>query len=241
VFAVVALPGLLLAFGMARLLRHPPTPAPRAPAAEPAAGAGWRQVLSLRAVRVNTALMMCSLTCLITLSAFMPSYLTDHLHLELNVMGMVLASQGLGSLLGMVTVPALSDGLGRKPVVVAALLIELVALLWLPRIGAVPTELFAALFLITFLNSGVVAITVGPLTSEAVPAALVSSATGMVVGMGEIVGGAVAPAIAGALAQHSGITVVPTMALVAIALGLGISLLSSGARRLPKLGTEWPR
>lgn len=234
VFGMVAIPGLLLAVAMMKVL-------PKGDArngissAKATEATGWSQLLALRAVRVNTALMMCSLTCLITLSAFMPSYLTDHLHLEIGVMGMVLAAQGVGSFIGMVTVPALSDVLGRKSVVVGALLTELVALLWLPTIGAEPAELFAALFVIAFLNAGVVAITVGPLTSESVPAPLVSSATGLVVGIGEIVGGAAAPALAGALAQRIGITVIPTMALVAITLGLLVSFLTVGGRALHRL------
>ncbi|MFP3562240.1 MFS transporter, partial [Paraburkholderia sp. SIMBA_049] len=69
----------------------------------------WRAVALHGAVRVNTAAMLCYLTCVITLSAFMPNYLTDYLRLNLDQMGMVLTGQGLGSLVGMVVIPALSD------------------------------------------------------------------------------------------------------------------------------------
>lgn len=223
VFAVVALPGLLLALVLARVLRD--RPRQELPLAEQSQTAGWRQLIGLRAVRVNTAIMVGSLTCLITLSAFMPSYLTDHLLLDTSTMGMVLASQGVGSCVGMVLVPALSDRFGRKPVMMIALLMELLALALLPNIGADPVQLFATLFIITFMNAGVLAITVGPLTSESVPASLASSATGIVVGVGEIVGGAVAPAVAGALAQQAGIAVIPIMALVAIGFAFVVTLL----------------
>lgn len=225
VFAVVALPGLLLAVLLARVLRDAPrptkTPAPRNTETLRSDG---RTLLGLPAVRVNTLIMACSMTCLMTLAAFMPSYLTDHLQLGLGTMGMVLAGQGAGSCVGMVLVSALSDRLGRKPVMVAALAIEVVALVLLLGIGAEPALLFAALFVIAFMNAGVVAITVGPLTSENVPAALASSATGIVVGIGEIVGGALAPALAGALALRAGITVVPLIALVAIVLAFAVTL-----------------
>jgi len=168
-----------------------------------------------RAVLVNTATMLCYLTCLITLSAFMPNYLTDHLKLSMDQMGMVLSGQGVGSLVGMVVIPALSDRFGRKPLILIALIAEIVALGILPTIGAEPIKLFAALLVITFMNSGAIAITVGPLTSTAVPAALAASATGVVVGIGEIGGGAFAPAMAGALAHQMGITVIPVIALIA--------------------------
>lgn len=218
VFAAVAVPGLLLAAVMAKVLRDPArvAGAPRNEASD------WRTVAMLGAVRVNTAAMLCYLTCVITLSAFVPNYLTDYLRLNLDQMGMVLTGQGVGSLVGMVVIPALSDRFGRKPMLLAALLAELVALWVLRTIGAEPVKLFAALFVITFMNSGAIAITVGPLTSAAVPARLAASATGVVVGIGEIVGGALAPAAAGALAHAMGIAVIPVIALVATAAGAAI-------------------
>ncbi|KWZ34916.1 MFS transporter [Burkholderia anthina] len=218
VFAAVAVPGLLLAAVMAKVLRDPARVAgtPRHDAHE------WRALALHGAVRVNTAAMLCYLTCVITLSAFMPNYLTDYLRLNLDQMGMVLTGQGVGSLVGMVIIPALSDRLGRKPMLIAALLAQLVALWVLRTIGAEPVKLFAALFVITFMNSGAIAITVGPLTSAAVPARLAASATGLVVGVGEIAGGALAPAAAGALAHAMGIAVIPVIALVATAVGTAI-------------------
>lgn len=222
VFGVVAVPGLVLAFVMARALRGREAAAAQGQSAAPATR--WTDVLRYRAVLVNTASMLCYLTCLITLSAFMPNYLTDHLKLNLDQMGLVLTGQGVGSFVGMVAIPALSDRFGRKPMLLVALAVEVITLCALPLIGPDPGALFAALFLTTFMNSGAVAITVGPLTSRAVPAHLAASATGIVVGLGEIVGGAIAPAIAGAMAHHLGITVIPTIALVAIAAALVIVL-----------------
>lgn len=216
VFCVVAVPGLALAVVMAKMLR---SDAP-APSMSQRPAVRWGEVLKNRVVLVNTLGMCCFLTCLITLSAFMPSYLTDHLKLSLDQMGIVLAGLGVGSFVGMVVVPALSDRFGRKGVLLVALVIELAALGLLPTIGADPVQLFAALCVATFMNAGVVAINVGPLTSASVPAHLATSATGVVVGIGEIVGGALAPALAGALAQKVGITVIPQIALWAIVIGL---------------------
>jgi MFS family permease len=219
VFGIVAIPGLILAFIMMKQLRDDtPAPARQALANQPAPP--WGNALKNRAVIVNTLGMCCFLTCLITLSAFLPSYLTDHLKLSLDQMGGVLAGLGVGSFIGMVAVPALSDKFGRKPVMLLALAIELVALWVFKDIGAEPGKLFAVLFIAAFMNAGVVAINVGPLTSAAVPAALATSATGIVVGIGEIVGGAIAPAVAGGMAQKMGITVIPSIALVAIVAGL---------------------
>lgn len=220
VFGVVAIPGLILAAVMAKVLRDD-APATTTSDSTPVA-APWTDVLKYRAVIVNTLGMFCFLTCLITLSAFMPNYLTDHLKLDLDQMGMVLAGLGVGSFVGMVMVPAISDRLGRKPVMLVSLVIELIALWMLTNTGANPGQLFAVLFVAAFMNAGVVAINVGPLTNSAVPQHLAASATGIVVGLGEIVGGALAPAVAGGLAQANGITVIPTIALWSIVAGLFI-------------------
>ena len=229
VFAVVALPGLLIALLMARVLRpsRPASPSTERPAVP------WREVLAQRVVLVNTASMCCLLTALIVLAAFMPNYLTDHLKLGLDAMGLVLAAMGAGSCLGMMAVPAASDRLGRKRVMALALVAALAALWVLPSLTAAPVALASVLFVAAFTITGALAINIGPLTHAAVPAAIVTTATGIVVGVGEIVGGALAPAIAGALAQRAGITIVPWIATCATALALLIVLL---AVREPRRG-----
>ena len=72
--------------------------------------------------------------------------------------------------------------------------------------------------------SGVVAITVGPFINASVPRSLAATATGVVAGLGEIVGGAGAPALAGAVAEAYGIQAVPYVALGAAGFGLVIVL-----------------
>jgi MFS family permease len=127
VFAVVAVPGLILAVVMTKVLREsaPALVAARGKAdTEVGTGSAWWHVLRYRNVFFNTLAMCCYLTCLIVLSAFMPNYLTDHLKFTLDQMGLALTGLGLGSFIGMVLVPALSDRVGRKPVVLVALAIE---------------------------------------------------------------------------------------------------------------------
>jgi MFS family permease len=224
VFAVVALPGLLVALLMARVLREPVRTAPAAVRVAPSVP--WREVLTRRAVLVNTAMMCCLLTSLIVLAAFMPNYLTDHRRLGLELMSVVMAAMGAGGCLGMVLVPAVSDRLGRKPVMTVALAVALAALWLLPTLGVDTVVLAGLLFVAAFMTTGAVAINVGPLTHGAVPPHIVTTATGIVVGIGEICGGALAPALAGALAQRAGIAVVPWIALGATGLALVIAVLA---------------
>lgn len=55
--------------------------------------------------------------------------------------------------------------------------------------------------------------TVGPLTSKSVSAALKSTAIGLAVGIGEILESGVAPTIAGYIAHHHGIETLPDLLL----------------------------
>lgn len=226
VFAVVGIPGLALAILLARTLRDD-APArmsagAHAPGMRPP---GARAALRYPTVLVAGLCMVCYLGGLITLATFLPSYLTDHLGLPLDAMGVVMAGQGLGSLVGMVVVPAFSDRAGRKPALIAALLVGVVALGLFTATGPKPVLLFVLLFIALGSTAGAIAITLGPLTSAAVPATLAASATGVVVGMGEILGGALAPALAGWAAKQAGIAIIPQLGLAALLAGLALVLL----------------
>jgi sugar phosphate permease len=87
-------------------------------------------------------------------------------------------------------------------------------------------ELFSVIFAISFMNAGVIAITIGPMTHLTTPAHLVGTATGLGVGAAEMMGGAIAPAIAGAMAQQIGIETVLTQSLVMSVVSLLVILVA---------------
>ena len=218
VFAIAALPGLIIAALIAIVIRHDP---PHSVADHtPEKTVGFLHALGNRNVLFGVIAMCCFLTALITIAAFIPNYLTDYLKLTIDQMGAVLAGQGLGGFVGMVAVPAASDRFGRKPVMLVALVIALGALVLLMNAGPEPILLFACLFLVVFMIAGAVAINIGPLTNASVSPAIAATATGLVVGIGEIVGGAVAPAVAGGLADAMGIPIVIKIATAAIAVSI---------------------
>ena len=64
----------------------------------------------------------------------------------------------------------------------------------------------------------------GPSTTESVPAQLMSTASGFVVGIGEIFGGGIAPSLAGYVAHNHGIQYTLLLAIGAMAAGLLITL-----------------
>ncbi len=139
-------------------------------------------------------------------------------------MGLVLSATGFGATAGTVLMPWLSDRIGRKPVMVGSSLATLASLILLTRIGADPGTLFVVLFLVHFFNFAHITLTVGPLSAESVPAKLMATASGVVICVGEIFGGGIAPVIAGIVAGRFGIQYTLYLAIAALAFGVLIGL-----------------
>lgn len=226
VFGVVALPGLVTAVLLSRTMRHDapeagetkPGPAPRS------SRGGWSELLRLRAVVVNTLNMGCLMMILISLGVFVPSYLTDHLHLTLGDMGKAASGLGLGGLVGAVLLPMVSDRLGCRPVMVIGSVVIVASVFVFSKLGPDVAHLFLALFVAACAITGNMTINVGPLTSAGVPKALVASATGVVTGVGEILGGAVGPALIGIAAQWKGIEIVPAIVVCAAIVTFAVTI-----------------
>ncbi|WP_321804928.1 MFS transporter [Burkholderia sp. BCC1993] len=225
IFAMVAVPGLVVCALTWKVLRD--TSAERAAAHTGTADAGrhrWRDVLRYRNVPLCFVGMLCWLTCLIVLSALLPNYLTDYLHLGLQQMGFVLSATGIGGTLGGIAMPALSDRIGRRPVMVLSVIGAFVSLWVFSRTGAEPAALFAGLLATIFFVFAMITLTVGPISAEAVPAQLMTTASGLVIGVGEIFGGGIAPSVAGYVAKHFGIQYIMQLGMGALVLGLFVAL-----------------
>jgi MFS family permease len=226
IFALVSIPGLLVAYLLYRVLRN--TNAATAAlhtTTHDASPHKWSDVFKYRNIPLNMVGMLCWLTCLVVLSALLPSYLTDYLHLSLESMGYVLSAIGFGGTLGTLIMPALSDRLGRKPVAAISVIGAGVGLYFLMNAGADPSRLFTSLFATLFFIFSLICLTVGPLSAESVPAKLMSTASGIVIGTGEIFGGGIAPVIAGFVANNHGIQYIMHLAAGALVLGLRVALM----------------
>ncbi len=230
VFLVFLLPGLLLAFAVWRVI---PT---RAAVQHPHGNSrssfkDWRDVLAYRNVRIGGALMLCWLTCLITTSAFLPNYLIDYLKLPFAKMGGIMSAIGLGSTAGTLALPWLSDLIGRKPVMVLSTIGAFFSLLLLATSNAEMKPLFGFLFMVHFFNNALITLTVGPLCSETVPAPLMATASGLVIAVGELFGGGIAPVVVGQVAQRIGIERILWLPIVMMAVGFLLSLLTRETRQ----------
>jgi MFS family permease len=226
IFAIVSLPGLVIAYLLYKVLRNPlpASAAEHTMESSDRRAHRWTDVFRYRNIRLNMIGMLCWLTCLVVLSALFPSYLIDYLHLGMQQMGFVLSAIGFGGTLGTLILPALSDRIGRKPVMLLCVVGAFVSLWMLAHTGPNPVELFVYLMISLMFVFSMITLTVGPLSVESVPARLASTASGLVVGVGEVFGGGIAPAVAGHIAQHFGIQHIMDLGLGALVVGMVVAL-----------------
>ncbi|MEM6583638.1 MAG: MFS transporter [Pseudomonadota bacterium] len=222
VFATVALPGFLVAYLMYRVLKDRPMEA--TVSAAPTQG-GYLDALKIRNVLVAAIGIIFFLSSLHPLGAFMPNYLVDYKGIALEQMGIIMSGLGIGGVLGMIIIPAISDRIGMKITIACAMLLTLLAALAIVALNPGTLLMIACLFSISAGASGAVAITIGPFVSASVPPAIAATATGVVVGIGEMIGGAIAPALTGGLAENMGIHVIPYVSLISATLGVLVVLI----------------
>jgi predicted MFS family arabinose efflux permease len=182
--------------------------------------ADWRSVLRYGNIRLLMAGMLCWLTCLITTSAFLPSYLVSHLELDTGPMGKVMSAIGFGAMTGTIVLSALSDRIGRKPVMVIASIGALICLAVLGSIGPSVNQLFLCLFGVHFFNNALITMTVGPVAAETVPPRLMATASGVVIAAGELLGGGLAPILGGLVAERFGIEHILRLPILMMAIGV---------------------
>jgi MFS family permease len=221
IFSIFVIPGLLLAWFTQRII---PAQAVDDAAGGRGGGNDWLRVLGYRNIRLLMPSMLCWLTCLITTSAFIPSYLLDHLHLSEMQMGSIMSAIGFGSTAGTLFLPWLSDRIGRKPVMMLSSLGAAISLLLLNSLGPNVPLLFAALFMVHFFNNSAITLTVGPICSETVPAALMATASGTVIAVGELLGGGLAPIMAGQFAEKFWLGYLLWLPIGAVSVGFLLSL-----------------
>lgn len=233
VFFCVSVPGFVLAVFLYRVIREPPHLRRSAGAVKPDASLRWVDMFRSRNVVLSMLGMMCGMSCIFVLGAFIPNYLVDYLHLSRDQMGFVTSGLGFGGFLGGIVMLGLSDHIGRRAASLVCFVGGAVLLYFFIRTGVRPLELFVLLGGVSFFSNGVLSLLTGPVATEAVPAQLTSSAIGIASGTGEIFGGGIGPMIAGHIAQRYGIQDVVTFSLGGLLLGIVVSaaLIETAPRR----------
>lgn len=222
VFMIVAIPGLITAAFLYKVLREPVHF--RNTSTTKPATASWLVALKNHNVLLSALSLICTMSCVFVLGALVPSYLMDYRHLPLTTMGLVMSAMGWGGFLGEMFVAGISDYIGRRTATVIAFIGALISCWAFFHISPSPIGLFLCLCVVSFFGLGLTSILTGPIPSEAVPVTLMASAIGIVSGVGEIFGGGIAPVIAGFVAKNYGIGEIYWIPVVGLAIGVFVSL-----------------
>ena len=202
-FFIAGAPGLILALLLAWLVRAPPRPAG-------AAGAPGFSAESLRAVLTERNVVLCAILSVLLVSylvvcwAFMPLYLTRARGYDAATMGWLMGSLGISATVASFVIPAISDRIGRRGVMI---LMPLIAVL-LPLSALYyrgPAWEVAAPFVVGWLVTGVFPLFMSTVPSESVAPQNMATALGICMGTGELIGGVLSPSIAGYAADQVGL------------------------------------
>jgi MFS family permease len=171
----------------------------------------------------------------------MPLFLTQMRGFSPTEMGWLMGTLGISSTIGSFVVPGISDRIGRKPVMIAVPLLGVI----LP-LGAIyytgSAWGLAGIFFVGWALNGVFPMFMGTIPSETVNPRHVATALGIVMGCGEVLGGAFSPTIAGWAADVAGLAApLWIMAGSCIAAGcLGFGLEETAPRKLKRSGSSVP-
>ncbi|MGC3983005.1 MAG: MFS transporter [Steroidobacteraceae bacterium] len=222
-FYLAALPGVVCAALIAWLIREPVASSPTEVRMH-ASRATFMQVMQSRNIALCVLISVVMVSHLVICFAFLPLFLVqrgfagDTMALLLGVLGVAAAFAGF-------IAPGLSDRVGRKPIMVLLPLLGIVLpLSALFFNGSV--WLLGLLFFIGWTVIGTFPLFMATIPSETVDTRLLATTLGLIMGMGEGVGGVISPTLAGYAADRFGLVaplwIMCVLPLLASALALGL-------------------
>ena len=199
-FYLAALPGLVTAALIWFTLREPPVEAHD----DAAPKVTLREAFGHRNVILCALISILLVSYLVVCWAFMPLFLTKARGFDPDTMSWLMATLGISAGLGSFAVPAISDVVGRRPVMIFFSFLGVI----LP-LGGLYYEgsawVLAAIFFFGWGLNGLFPMFMATIPSESVDPRLTATLTGVVMGTGEVLGGVLSPFLAGTLADAYGL------------------------------------
>lgn len=221
-FYVTCIPGILIALCIWRWVREHPTDASPAQA-KPAPTNRWA-LLQERNVVLCMLISCFFLTWFIIIISFAPTFLIKYRELSAGDMGFVMSCLGAAWVFWGFVVPAISDRIGRKPTLI--IFAPIAALCPIALIYGDSVLSLGLLVFMTYTGLGCFTLFMATIPAETVPPQSIAGALGLIMGAGELVGGFLAPTVAGFAADQYGLPVAMWMssggALIACLLSFGL-------------------
>ena len=203
-FFVAGIPGILLGLILWKYLREPK--APRAIGQSAPSLADYLSLLRYRNMWLCCLGSAGFMTWLWVMHTFAPLYITEVNRNSVTDTGFIMASSGAGAFVWGLVLPWVSDYTGRKPTLLAVALISaLVPLTYQSSFLIAHPWLMATAGFLANGGQCIAALTLVIIPSESVPAQFHATAIGLATLVGEIVGGTLAPAFSGAVADKLGL------------------------------------
>lgn len=202
-FYVSAVPGLLLAAALMIWMRRPPEPPRGAPEAKIPGGTGVLSLLGSRNILLCLVISGLYSAWLIVQGVFLPIYLVRTDGLAPTTMGFVVAATSLSVAGGGMIVPAISDRVGRKPALAVICLIGMIPPLAVLMIHG-PLWMLTLALIVGNFGGGAGPLYVAVVPTESAPARHAATAVAISLASGELIGGVLAPTLAGRAADVFG-------------------------------------
>jgi MFS transporter, ACS family, hexuronate transporter len=193
-------PGLISAAIIWFLVKEPEA---RAAHADDKPMATLGEAFADRNVQLCALISILLVSYLVVCWAFMPLYLTEQRHFDPDKTKWLMATLGISAGIGSFAVSSLSDYIGRKPAIIGfsflGVILPLAAMSFTGN-----SWIMAAIFFFGWALNGVFPLFMATIPSESVDPRLTASLTGIVMGIGEVIGGVLSPALAGKLSDVYG-------------------------------------
>jgi predicted MFS family arabinose efflux permease len=230
-FFLAGAPGLLLALLMAWFIREPDaSPVTSVAGAVPATPvraarggvdlASYRTVLKERNVWLCAILSTLLVAYLVVTWTFMPLFLTDVRGYDEMTMSWLMGTLGIAATVASFAIPGLSDRIGRRGLMITVPLIAVILPLAAMYFTG-PVWMLGAIFVVGWLFTGTMPLVMSTVPAESVDARHMAGALGVCMGAGELIGGVIAPTLAGYAADLTSLNA-PLWILAGLALGAGL-------------------
>ncbi|MEN9908629.1 MAG: hypothetical protein RLZZ540_1778 [Bacteroidota bacterium] len=178
----------------------------------------FSELLQYNNIKWGIPLACCAFGWWFATLPFISKYFVNVQGMSPDEMGKTMGLLGLSGLVGSIIVPGLSDKYGRKPIMYIFMGL---GILYPFAVFFLKDNIFQLpLMFISYFAMGCVAMVAAVIPSEAVPIHLRAKAMGLVMGIGEIVGGVLIPGISGVLSDKISPSAFLWVSAVMAALGL---------------------
>jgi ACS family hexuronate transporter-like MFS transporter len=201
-FFLAAVPGVVMASLIAMLVREPATVA----AVSQPGGGGFNAAMGDRSMLLCIAISTLLVAYLVVFFTFGPLYLIRVRGFDQRHMSFIMSSFGVASMAVAFLVPGSSDRFGRKPVIIVASLLGLVLPFGMLLTTGTQLVPIIACIVVGAALSGVFPLAMATIPSELVGPNKTATALSLTMGISEILGGVLAPSVAGKAADLKGLS-----------------------------------